>query len=179
MTRIMAGVVAVGLAQALAGRPAVAQARGYVGAGAGVNIPTGTYNDAVKTGWLGQVVAGVTGPKGRFGARIDGSFARNSFDLGGGNFRLIGVMGDVVLSPMTGSGKTRPYFLGGLGIQSGKPSTSTTSSSKFAFDFGLGLSIRAGRNAAVFGEGRYLSVQTDPDSFNMIPISIGIRFGGQ
>jgi hypothetical protein len=179
MKRIVVGAVVLGLAQALAGQPAAAQARGYVGFGGGVNVPIGTFNDAVKTGWLGQVVAGITGPKGRLGGRVDGTFARNGFDVGGGNFRLLGAIGDLVLSPMTGSGKTRPYFLAGLGFQSGKANTSTTSSTKFAFDFGLGLTIKAGRNAAVFGEGRYLSVHTDPDTFNMLPISIGVRFGGQ
>src|ERR1041385_7278223 len=120
MRRILVGIGLFALLFVVPTRPAAAQARGYVGAGAGVLIPTGDYADAVKTGWIGHVVAGVSGPKGLLGGRVNGSFERNKFDVGDDNFRFVGAMGDVVVSPMTGGGMARPYFLGGVGFQNGK-----------------------------------------------------------
>jgi opacity protein-like surface antigen len=177
MRRIVAGFGLFGLLLVVPTRPVVAQMRGYFGAGAGIAIPTGDFADAVKTGWIGHVIGGFSGPKGMLGARVNGSFTQNNFDAGGGNFRLVGAMGDLVVSPMTGGGKARPYFLGGLGFQSGKNSISDSSSTKFAFNFGAGVTIKAGPNLAVFGEGRFVSVRFDP-SASVIPISVGVRFGG-
>lgn len=177
MRRILAGFGLFAMLVVLPTRPAAAQARGYFGLGAGVSIPTGNFADGVKTGWIGNVVAGVSGPKGMIGGRVNGTFSKNSFDVGGGNFRLLGAMGDVVVSPMTGGGKARPYFLGGLGFQNGKNSDSDSTSTKFAFNFGAGVTIKAGPNLALFGEGRFVSVRFDP-SASAIPLAVGIRLGG-
>src|ERR1041384_6225418 len=107
MRRILAGFGLFALLFVVPARPAAAQARGYVGLGAGVLIPTGDFADAVKTGWLGQGVVGVSGPRGMIGGRVNGSFSKNKFDVGDDNFRIIGAMGDVVVSP-PGGGKARP-----------------------------------------------------------------------
>src|ERR1044071_2880279 len=56
MRRIVAGFGLFGLLLVVPTRPAVAQMRGYFGAGAGIAIPTGDFADAVKTGWIGHVI---------------------------------------------------------------------------------------------------------------------------
>jgi hypothetical protein len=181
MNRIARGMIVAGVVASLAAGGAQAQARGYIGFGGGVSIPSGDFADEVGTGWLGQVVAGITGPTGKFGGRINGSYARHSFDTlldDDPNIRFIGVMGDVVFTPGQPEAKLRPYLLGGLGFQNGKDNTATAEGeTNFAFNFGGGVNIAMGR-MKLFIEGRWLSVRSDPVSANMIPITAGLRFGG-
>src|SRR5687768_18003493 len=80
MKRTVAGFLGTGILALALVAPAQAQGRGYVGFGGGLSIPVGDFSDAFKMGWLGQVVAGITGPSGRFGGRIDGMYIRHSFD---------------------------------------------------------------------------------------------------
>jgi hypothetical protein len=181
MNRIVRGVLVAGVVASIAAGGAQAQARGYIGFGGGVSIPSGDFADGVSTGWLGQVVAGITGPTGKIGGRINGSYTRHSFDTpldDDPNIRYIGVMGDVVFSPGSGEAKLRPYLLGGLGFQNGKTNTVTAQGeTDFAFNLGGGVNFAMGR-MKLFIEGRWLSVRSDPGSANMIPISVGLRFGG-
>src|ERR1041384_7287412 len=101
MRRILAGFGLFAMLVVLPTRPAAAQARGYFGLGAGVSIPTGNFADGGKTGWIGHVGAACPGPKGMIGGGVNGTFRKTSFDVGGGTFRPLGAMGDVVVSPMT------------------------------------------------------------------------------
>lgn len=165
----------------LAGIPsnAGAQARGYVGFGGGMAFPLGTFGDAANTGYLGQFIAGITGPSGRLGGRIDGMLA--SHDYGPYTYRQIGVMGDVVFTPGAGSNVT-PYLLGGLGLVNGKTTgtgSALGSSTKPAFNAGAGLTLWLSRRIWVFVEGRYVSVQTEGSSTNFVPLTVGIRWGGR
>src|SRR5688572_31035813 len=74
MKRTLAGFLGTGILTLALVAPAQVQGRGYVGFGGGLSIPVGDFSDAFKMGWLGQVVAGITGPSGRFGGRIDGMY---------------------------------------------------------------------------------------------------------
>jgi len=180
MNRIVRGVLVAGVVASVAAGGAQAQARGYVGFGAGVSIPTGDFGDSFGTGWLGQVVAGITGPTGVIGGRVNGTFMRHSHDtVDDASVRLLGVMGDLVFSPGTGEAKLRPYLLGGLGYQNAKSEVGSLeeSESEFAYNFGAGVNIAVGR-AKLFIEGRWLSIQTEGESTNLIPLSVGLRFGG-
>ena len=177
-TALMVGT----LGFALVGLPgsANAQARGYVLLGAGLAIPVGDFHDAgAKTGWLGQIAGGITAPGGILGGRVNGTFSRNGFSDSDEHFRIIGAMGDIVVSPkMTGS--IAPYVLGGVGFQNGKAtSTGVTEAgvTKFAWNAGGGIGFRAG-SIGVFVEGRFLSISTPGAKTNLIPISAGIRWGG-
>ena len=44
---------------------------------------------------------------------------------------------------------------------------------------GVGVTIKLGIQTAVYAEGRFLSVRTSPDAYNMFPISAGVRLGGR
>lgn len=182
MKRIVVTLVATGMLTAALAAPAAAQARGYVGFGAGVSLPTGDFGEGVKTGWLGQVIAGITGANGMLGGRIDGMYVRHSFDgTVDGSTTLLGANADVVLSPGSAGAKLRPYVLGGIGFFNGKSKVAGVSSdgeTKFAFNLGGGLTVKAGARMAVFLEARYISVRTEGSSTGFIPISIGLRWGG-
>jgi hypothetical protein len=181
MNRIVRSVLVAGVVASVAAGSASAQARGYIGFGGGVSIPTGDFADQVNTGWLGQVVAGITGPTGKLGGRINGTYTRHSFDTildDDPNVRIIGAMGDVVFSPGQPEAKLRPYLLGGLGFQNAKENTATADGeTNFAFNFGAGVNFGMG-GAKLFVEGRWLSIRGDGGSTSLIPLSLGIRFGG-
>ena len=180
MNRIARGVLVAGVVASIAAGGAQAQARGYIGFGAGASVPTGDFGDAYKVGWLAQVVAGITGPTGVIGGRVNGSITRHNHDtLNDNTAKLVGAMGDLVFSPGAAEAKVRPYVLGGIGFQNVKFESGPVENSvtELAYNFGAGLSISTGR-AKLFLEGRWLSVQTDPSSASLIPISIGLRFGG-
>jgi len=182
MKRTIAGFVAAGLLTVALAAPASAQARGYVGFGGGVSIPTGNFGDAYKTGWLGQVIAGITGPSGMLGGRIDGMYVRHSVDgVADASTQLLGANADLVVSPGSAAAKVRPYLLGGVGFFNSKSEVGDVEGegvTDFSFNLGGGLSLKAGNKMSVFLEARYISVQSDPSSTGFIPISIGLRFGG-
>ncbi len=68
MRRKLVGLAATALLIAASAQPASAQARGYVGFGAGVTLPLGSFKDEAKLGWLGQVLGGVRPRKTGCGA---------------------------------------------------------------------------------------------------------------
>lgn len=164
-----------------ASQSAAAQARGYVGFGAGLSLPMGDFKDCCKLGWLGQVVAGITGSSGMIGGRIDGMYAANkikgaSSTYSAGTVKLFGANADIVLTPGKRPAKVHPYFLGGVGFYNAKSSGDGVT--KFAFNLGAGLQFHTGNQMSVFTEARFISIQTDPGKTNFIPISIGLRWGG-
>lgn len=178
MMRRITGLVATALLfGGAAATPAAAQARGYVGFGAGLAIPTGHFQDCCKTGPLGQVVAGITGASGVLGGRIDGMYIRNGVSgTGTGHVTHIGVNADIVFTPGKRPAKLHPYLLGGLGFFNSK--LGNFSETKFAFNLGAGMQVHLGGRMDLFAEGRYLSVQTEGGSTNMVPITLGLRWGG-
>jgi opacity protein-like surface antigen len=188
MRRKLVGLAATALLIAASAQPAAAQARGYIGFGAGVTLPLGSFKDEAKLGWLGQVLGGVTAKDGMWGGRIDGTYGRHSIKglTGGvtGHDALIGFNADVVLTPGKSASKTRPYFLAGVGMYNFKATfssgttTGSGSSTKFAFNGGAGLNIHTSGQMAVYVEGRFVSVQTTGGSTNFIPFTVGLRWGG-
>ncbi|HEU5220368.1 MAG TPA: outer membrane beta-barrel protein [Gemmatimonadales bacterium] len=180
----LAGLSVMALLLAGATRPAAAQARGYVGFGAGVSVPLGDFADDYKLGWLGQVVAGVTGASGKIGGRIDGMYARNALKgTGGFHLGLFGANADIVFTPGKRPAKVHPYILGGVGFFNAKlggPSgyTGGSSSTDFAWNLGAGIQIHTSSKMDFFTEARFISISSDPSSTNFLPISIGIRWGG-
>jgi opacity protein-like surface antigen len=181
MRRKIPGLMAAALVLgAVAANPAAAQARGYVGFGGGVSLPMGDFGDGAKTGWLGQVIAGITGPNGRFGGRIDGMYLRHSAEVGDAKSKMIGVNADLVVSPGSSAAKVRPYVLGGVGLVNAKAEVNGVTGdgdTNFAFNLGGGLQFKAG-SLGIFLEARYFNVSSDPGSTSFIPIVVGLRFGG-
>jgi hypothetical protein len=181
MQRKIPGLMAAALLfGAVAASPAAAQARGYIGFGPGVSLPMGDFGDAAKTGWLGQVFGGITGPNGVIGGRIDGMYVRHSLEVPDASTALIGANADLVVSPGSAGAKIRPYVLGGVGFFNAKTEVGSVEGegqTNVAFNLGGGLTFKAG-GMAVFVEARYINVSTDPSSSSFIPIVLGLRFGG-
>ncbi len=178
------GVVSIAV-MALAGAltsTASAQARGYIGAGGGVTVPVGSYHDTGRTGWLGQVIAGITGPTGKFGGRIDGFYGENKYKVFSGKARWVGANADLLISPVNRPASLLPYVIGGIGFVNLKtkdtPPLNAIDETKFSFNAGAGLQLRAGDRASVYVEGKFYSVRFSGGSTNFIPITLGLRFGG-
>jgi opacity protein-like surface antigen len=175
----MVGAVVLGSLLAVsAPRAADAQARGFVGVGGGVALPIGDFKDGYKLGWLGQVIGGVN-INDMFGVRVDGFYGQHSGKTVGTTeipkLKLIGALGDVTLSPRM-SGGVSPYVLAGAGMVNGK-SEGADGSTKFAWNAGAGARFKAG-SLGLYLEARFLSVNTEGSKTNMIPITLGVRFGG-
>ena len=107
--------------------------------------------------------------------RVNGTFAKHSFEGSSDNLRILGAMGDVVFAPRM-SGKAGVYVLGGIGFQNGKV-TDGPSETKFAWNAGAGLRVNAG-SLGLYVEGRFLSINTDGGKTNTIPITAGVKLGG-
>jgi len=182
MRRTIAGLVAAGLLTVGLAAPAAAQARGYVGFGGGISLPMGDFGDVAKSGVNGLVIAGITGPNGMLGGRIDGMYNRHSFDgTVDGSTQMLGANLDLVVSPGSAAAKVRPYLLAGLGffnIKSEVGSVEGEGETKLAFNGGAGLSLKAGSKMSLFLEARYVNIRTDVSSTAFVPISVGLRFGG-
>jgi len=169
----MVGAVVLGsLLAASAPGAAEAQARGYVRLGGGINMPIGDLKDAVKTGWLGQVVGGFK-INDMFGVRVDGSYGQNNEKAPGTEkIKFIGALGDVTLSPKM-SGNISPYVLAGAGFLNSKDGASSTA---FAWNAGGGIGFAAG-SLGLYLEARFLSAKKNGVTSNMIPITVGVQFG--
>lgn len=179
----MFGAVVLGsLLVASAPGAADAQARGYVGISGGGSVPIGDFKDAVKAGWLGQVIGGVK-LNDFLGVRVDGTYGQHKVKgTSGENFKIFGGMGDVLLSPKT-SGNATPYVFGGAGFQNGKVG-SGSSTTNWAWNAGIGVSVKPGNsNVGIFAEARFLSTHnknapSGSSKFsNAIPITLGVRIG--
>jgi len=169
------GALVLGLLLVGAAGSANAQARGYVGIGGGVSLPMGDFGDGSKMGFLAQVNGGVNFGETMFGVRVNGTYAQHKEkDPGTHTLKLLGVTGDVVLTPKT-EGKASPYILAGAGMVNSK--VESASSTDLAWNAGAGVKFNAG-SVGVFVEARFMQVRGDGSSSSMIPITAGVRIGG-
>ncbi len=175
MKRIVSVVLAAGGALLLSA--ASAQAQVSIGVGGGLSIPTGTLKDGVKTGWNALANVGYDLPSG-LGVRGDFYYAQHKFKGGvDAKFKFAGGLGNVLYNFKT-AGAVHPYVLGSVGFMNAKADvTGGASETKIAFGGGAGLKFKAGSDASIFAEGRYITVNTSGDNANFIPISVGVSFG--
>jgi hypothetical protein len=164
------GLLALG-AVVLLGAPgaANAQVKGYAGLGGGVAIPLGDFGDVAKLGWLAQATAGFS-TSSIIGARANVTYGQHSGKEGfDGKLKILGVMADLVISPRT-AGRIAPYILAGAGIANEKNGDSET---KFAWNAGAGIRARI-----LYVEARFVSVKHTESNTNFVPITVGVRIGG-
>jgi len=74
----------------------------------------------------------------------------------------------------------RPYLIGGLGIYNINPDSDLADSeTKFGINAGAGFTVPVGRGSTrLFGEARFHNVFTEGESLNLLPLTVGIMFGG-
>jgi len=102
---------------------------------------------------------------------------------GEGHTQIINGTANVVFSfPVSEETRFRPYILGGVGVYNVKfklDAGTSASDTKFGINAGAGFDIGFG-GGTFFAEGRFHNVFiSDPgDDVKLIPISVGVRFGG-
>lgn len=161
------------------------------GLGGGLATPLGTFEDGNKLGWQGMAAIIFRPWESPVGFQIDGNFMQMSFQGGGGRTQVIDGTANLVFTvPTSEETAFKPYIIGGAGIYNlkanpdavGVPNRSVT---KFGINGGVGFDI--GRGPAVFfAEGRFHNVFSGSldniggtSSASLIPVTIGIKFGGQ
>lgn len=189
---------AAAAALALVAAPASAQSGVNFGVGGGASIPLGDFADeavgGAEIGYQGTAFVGFQGGANLpVGFRIDGMFQRfglNDDAIGGGdfdvNYQLISGTANVVYEFAT-SEETRfkPYLIGGGGIYNLDTKGDDADdlgfegdATKFGLNAGAGFNFAFG-NVGLFLEGRFHNVFTEDNNTNFIPITLGLRFGGE
>ncbi|HXI20839.1 MAG TPA: outer membrane beta-barrel protein [Gemmatimonadales bacterium] len=173
MKRILSSVVAAVIAVAVSASMAQAQSISF-GVGGGLTIPTGDFKTGSKTGWHGIANIGYEMPGG-IGLRGDFYYGQNKAKVGTNKAKLAGGLANVTYT-FAGAGTIHPYLIGGAGVFNAKDDTGF-SETKFAWAAGGGVKFKAGTDASIFAEGRYVSVSTTGGKTNFIPLSVGVSFG--
>jgi hypothetical protein len=175
----------------LLGAPALRAQGAEFSLGGGVGIPLGDFDDAAKTGWHGLAAVSFVPNGWPVGIQIDGSYQQFGLDdaafpgFDGLNNRLLVGTGNLVFKFKTSEESTfRPYLIGGGGVYNSKITGSDDpedvlpgGETKFGVNAGAGFDFKAG-SAGLFVEGRFHNVFTDESNTQFIPISVGIRLGG-
>jgi hypothetical protein len=183
MSAIKSVVLGSVLMASVGAAPAVAQGAEF-SLGGGVSIPSGSFDDFAKLGWHG--IAGVSFVPQNLpvGFQVDGSFSRLSDDSPADiQSQLIYGTGNVVYKfKVSEDTKFRPYLIGGGGVynldaKGDDVDPDIESVTKFGINAGAGFDFKAGA-AGVFVEGRFHNVFTEGDNTSFIPITVGVRFGG-
>jgi hypothetical protein len=184
MNGLTKGLV-VSAVMALAAGDAAAQTPVSFGVGGGVTIPTGSSSDAFGTGWHGMALVRFKPAASPVGFQIDGMYQRLGTEdpAPEGNLQVINGTANVVFSfPVSEETRFRPYLIGGLGYYNSKikfdVGPDSESESDFGFNAGAGFDVGFG-GGTFFVEGRFHNVfVSEADDFKFIPITAGIRFGG-
>jgi hypothetical protein len=154
--------------------------------GGGVGFPTGNFDNTVKTGWHGLVAVSFVPNGWPVGLQFDGQYQQYKFD-GSSSLkeRFIMGTGNIVFKFKSSEGtKVRPYIIGGPGIYNLKATgtndigaITSGGTTKFGFNAGLGFDFKTG-GAGFFLESRFHNVFTSGADVKFIPITLGIRLGG-
>lgn len=198
MRRTLKHGFAAAAALALFTTPAVAQSGVTFGVGGGASVPLGDFADenvgGAEVGYHGTAFVGFQGGASLpVGFRIDGMFQRYSISddaIGPGdfdvNYQLISGSANVVYEFATSDAtRFRPYLIGGGGIYNLDTKGDDADdlgfegdATKFGLNGGAGFNFAFG-NVGLFVEGRFHNVFTEGNNTNFIPISLGLRFGGE
>ncbi len=185
MRGIVKGAATLALGMLLSAPAARAQGAEF-SLGGGIGIPLGSFDDASKMGWHGLAAVSFVPNGSPVGIQFDGQFQQYKLDVAGDlkNRLLIGT-GNIVFKFKTSEeSRFRPYLIGGGGVYNLKTTGNVTPGTlfeggvtKFGINAGAGFDVKAG-GAGLFVEGRFHNVFTSGENVKFIPITVGIRFGG-
>jgi hypothetical protein len=160
--------------------------------GAGATVPLDNYGDFAKTGYHGLVAVSFAPSSFPLGIQIDGMYDRLKLDSsipGDRTSQIIQGTANLIYKFKTSEESSfRPYLIGGVGIYNFKlvsgdevagPGVGNTGNTgtDFGLNGGAGFDIKTG-GIGFFVEGRFHDVFTDGPNTKFIPITAGIRFGG-
>jgi opacity protein-like surface antigen len=190
MKGIVKGLSALALATAVFAAPAAAQTPVQFGIGGGVTLPLGDFSDGASLGFHGNALVQFAPAGSPVGVRVDGMYQRLSFkdDVGvDGNFQVISGTANAVYTFQTAeSSMFHPYLIAGAGaynVKAAPDGFDSESETKIGVNAGAGFDYNAG-GAVIFVEGRFHNVfmgddsGVGPSNLNMIPITVGVKFGG-
>ena len=190
MRGLSKGIAALAVGMLL-GAPALRAQGAEFSLGGGVGVPLGDFDDAAKLGWHGLAAVSFVPNGWPVGIQIDGSYQQFSLDdaefpgFDGLKNRLIMGTGNVVFKFKSSEESTfRPYLIGGGGVYNSKITGSDDpddilpgGETKFGINGGAGFDFKAGA-IGLFVEGRFHNVFTEGSNTRFIPITLGIRLGG-
>lgn len=172
--------------------PASARAQFSLGLGGGLTFPLSTLKDTYTTGYNVLADVGIHIPTTPVGIRIDGMFNQlpnqDAARFNGASFheQIWTANANLVVGLVPG-GPVVPYLIGGVGYYNSNfhlgtsNNTISTEGSTHANDFGVngggGLRVNFG-GIGLFAEARYHYVFDGSAHVQMIPVTVGIRFGG-
>ena len=148
----------------------------------GVAFPTGDGTDGVSTGYNIAGVVGFNPAMFPFGMRLDVGYTSLPFDTDDsgleGDVKIIGSWLNAILKfPAT---SVSPYILAAPGfanIKADVENVDSESETKFAAQFGGGVMVNLAGMATNL-EAKYVTVFTEGERSNFVPITVGILFGG-
>lgn len=147
------------------------------GVKAGVAMPMGDFGDAAGLGiHAGADFGFALGTSGMWALRLDVDYGRYSGEGAVDNVTLLGGVANVIMNIQTESA-WKPYLIGGLGFYNWSMEAGgfDDDGSEMAFNVGAGYNFMMGTRSW-FTELRFLSIQTEGDATNTLPIVIGLRF---
>jgi hypothetical protein len=152
------------------------QAQASFGIAAGATLPMGDASDAHNMGYHATLSLGIKPPLAPIGLRVEGMFNslqyKDAFPvIGGESLRVLALTanGTYTLIPAA-------YVIGGIGMYNSKVAVDgAESSTDFGFNVGAGINIPL-TGFGTYVEARYHHIPVDGGSFQMFPISVGIRF---
>ena len=168
--------------------PAFAQGAEF-SLGGGLTMPLGDFGDVAGTGFHGLAAVSFVPSGFPVGIQIDGMFHRigmdDDFIVGDDvNSQVIqGTANAVYKFKTSEETKIRPYLIGGVGLYSFKLTGDDVedpfgeAETDFGINGGAGFDFKFG-SAGLFVEGRFHNVFSEGESTNFIPITVGLRFGG-
>lgn len=186
MKRLSQVLSGLALSAVFGATPAVAQGAEF-SLGGGLTLPLSDFGDVSKTGWHGLAAVSFAPSSFPLGIQIDGMFQRLGVeDIGGfdsDNSRQIiqGTANLIYKFKTSEDAPFRPYLIGGGGVYNFKTTGDgigdTGSDTDFGVNAGAGFDVKVGSIGA-FIEGRFHNVFTEGTDRNFIPITLGVRLGG-
>jgi hypothetical protein len=191
MKVVSKGAAALALGM-LVGAPAAHAQGAEFSLGGGATVPLSTFGDVTKTGFHGLVAVSFAPSSFPLGIQIDGMYQRlKNEDIVPGDRSSQILQGTANLVYKFKSSETsqfRPYLIGGVGIYNFKqvsgnqvagPGVGNTGNTgtDFGLNGGAGFDIKAG-GIGLFLEGRFHDVFNDGPNAKFIPITLGVRLGG-
>jgi hypothetical protein len=195
MKRVLTGAAVLGFAvlasSSAAAQEVVSRSPIQFGVMGGATIPTGDFNNLVKTGWNAGALLNFGFSNSPVALRVDGSWNQMNYkDFSSVKLRLIDATADAVFSFGTQS-PAQFYVLGGAGVYNFKNTGdnnnfdfSTGTQTKFGLNGGVGVKFTAGpvapfveaRYHYVFSGDSFRNTNGNNSKFQMIPISVGLTF---
>ncbi|MBA3260265.1 MAG: outer membrane beta-barrel protein [Gemmatimonadales bacterium] len=186
MERLSQVLSGLALTAVLGATPAMAQGAEF-SLGGGLTLPLSDFGDVSNTGWHGLAAVSFAPSSFPLGIQIDGMYQRLGVEDFGGidsdiSTQIIQGTANVIYKFKTSEdSQFRPYLIGGPGVYNFKATGGDAGDGESSTDFGInagaGFDVKLG-SVGAFIEGRFHNVFTEGSDLNFIPITLGVRLGG-